>query len=95
MQDRCMPKIYIYQQSWAFFLTVETVAWFFDRCENLRLSQKCPVEMTRLLRDYFFTYSLNRATVSTVDVLHTGHGFEWDTPSSTVTATVVFFGVST
>lgn len=78
---------------WAFLLTVETVALFFDRRENLRLSLKCPGVVTVLFHSYFFTYSLNWATVSTVDVLHTGHGFEWTAPISTVEATVLFFDV--
>jgi hypothetical protein len=76
---------------WALFLTVETVALFFDCCKNLMLSPKCPGMATVLFQNYFFTYSLNWATVSTPSVLLAGRGFDRDTPSSTVEATVLFW----
>jgi hypothetical protein len=65
----------------------------FQNPENLMLSLKCPSVATGLFHSYFFTYSLNRATVSTVDVFLAGRGIDRDTPSSTVEATVAFFDV--
>jgi hypothetical protein len=57
------------------------------------LSLECPGVVTGLFHSYFFTYSLNRATVTTVDVFLAGHGFDRDTSSSTVEATDAFFDV--